>query len=72
MKKLRVKDFQIKPYRTGSRLAGKEFEVNWLICTADGKQEVERGFSHKKYAQQWLSHNVKIANELIANGKWRA
>ena len=71
MKKVRVKDFKIVPYRTGSRLAGRENEVKYSVWTADGRVEVERGFSRKTDAQKWLSTNVKIANEMVKKGMWR-
>lgn len=65
MGKIKIKDFEIKSYFTGNRLAGYENQVAYyIIYKPTGKRVDTKPFYHKSTAKEWLSHTVKVANEI--------
>lgn len=69
MKRIYKKDFTIKGHRTGNRIRGHENEVEYIVYTADGTKAVQGGFYRKADADKWLSKNVRLANQLLAEGR---
>lgn len=66
MKKILVKDFEIKSRNAGMQLKG--YENIWIyeiICKATGKKVDSPKFYHRVEAQKWLSKIVKVANQII-------
>ena len=68
--KILKKNFTIKSYRSGSRLAGRENEWLYKVVSADGTKEIKRGFSTYREADRWLSETVRIA-KIIEKGGMR-
>ena len=68
MKRIFKNQFVIKGHRTGSRLLGRENQIEYVVYTKDGSRKVKGGFFKWKDADRWLSKSVKIAN-MVMNEK---
>ena len=71
MEKLRVKDFEIKCYRVGSRIIGKpEYMYKIIYHAPNGKEiRLNKEYSRKADAQRHIREAIKIAEMLRAEPK---
>ena len=65
---IRTKDFEIKCYRTGTRIRHSPEYVYYILYTAPntGKQvRLNREFARKCDAQNYIKETIKITKQLI-------
>lgn len=67
MDNFKCKDFEIKAYWTGNRLANSaEWLYTVIYHSADGRsKDLYCGFATKKEAQKYISATVKKANAIL-------
>lgn len=60
--------FQIKSFRTGSVIRGRENQVAYKVLLKDGTKAVtDKVFYRKADAEKWLSDTIRIANLIKSN-----
>ena len=64
MKKILVKDFEIKSSNAGMRLQGYENTWKYEVFYKPTGKKVDKVFYHRHEAQAWISRTVKVVNQM--------
>lgn len=69
--KLKCKDFEIKSYYTGNRIANTpQYAYKVIYNAEDGRTlEMKEKFYNKNDAKKYISKTVRIANRILERNK---